>query len=180
MSAFKQEVDLASTKTDKEMLMQDLIDWFCKLAKQALAGEQRVGEAGAKEPTGEEFVRLMKMINQNKECSMKRVQFNKLMLTLAKMSEAIIKEVAPHIENQAMNQFNEKKDLFFLEFLALFKNRLALFSESFKTKLLALIDTRMLLLHRNLGALVTVAESLIAIGHVNIEFWHTLEEFLST
>ena len=48
------------------------------------------------------------------------------------------------------------------------------------TALLEVIDKRMMLLHRNLPGLVTVAESLRVMGEVDKLFYHSLAQFLAT
>lgn len=48
------------------------------------------------------------------------------------------------------------------------------------TALLEVIDKRMMLLHRNLPGLVTVAESLRVMGDVDRLFYQSLAQFLAT
>lgn len=84
------------------------------------------------------------------------------------------------MEPLARNFITQKTDLYFIEFINIFKPHLALFSEGFKTFLLEVIDKRIMLLHRNMNALATIAECIQSMGDVDKLFWRSLEDFVAT
>ena len=55
-----------------------------------------------------------------------------------------------------------------------------MFSDSFKTYLLEIIDKSIMLLHRNLNGLATIAECIKSMGEVDKLFWTSLEDFVTT
>ena len=157
-----------------------MVDQFSKLLKttqqqQTLlleADQQRLIESA-------ELASLFKLLS-GKEKWMKRGEYQKFLSSLNLIPVRMLKPHMPTLEKYAQHLISQKNDLYFLDLISLMRPFLTLTSQDFLSFLLATIDQRILLLHRNLPGLLTVLETLEMLGVTDPILYRSIEQFVTT